>query len=60
MPIHGDTQTDLKLKREMWLSNTAKKKKIENQEKKKPEAKILGKCLSGVSLVPIHGDTQIE
>ena len=49
MPIHGDTQIDLKTeKRRCGQGTQQKKKKIENQEEKKPEVKILGKCLSGV------------
>ena len=33
---------------EVWSRDTAKKKKIENQDKKKAETKILDLCLSGV------------
>ena len=49
MPIHGDTLIDLKTEKGGVVKGHSKKRrKIENQEKKKQKAKILGKCLSGV------------
>ena len=51
MPIHGDTQIDLKTEKGYVVNGHSKKMtEKENQKKKRQrqKAKILGKCLAGV------------